>query len=47
MTDTCIACGKTVVAVHDPSGGPVSLRMMWVHTSRWVRHRPVVEDMLK
>lgn len=41
----CMACGKRIVLINiDKARGVVGLQQGWVHTSRWVRHRPVVKE---
>jgi hypothetical protein len=38
---TCQACGKPIVLInYDKARGIVGLTQAWVHTSRWVRHKP-------
>lgn len=45
MTNTCQACGKAVVLINlDMARGVVGLTRGWVHTSRWARHAPIVEE---
>jgi hypothetical protein len=45
MDKVCLACGKRVYMFnYDKANGRVGLTMAWRHYSRWVRHRPIVEE---
>jgi len=47
MRERCQACGRPIVLVNiDKARGVVGLTYGWVHTSRWVRHRPIPSEML-
>ena len=44
----CEACGKPIVKInYDKSRGVVGLTMAWVHTNRFVRHKPIAPEHLK
>jgi uncharacterized protein with PIN domain len=44
----CEACGKPIVKInYDKARGVVGLTTAWVHSNRWVRHKPIAPEHLK
>lgn len=44
----CVACGKPIHLINwDKARGVIGMTHAWVHTSRWVRHKPIPAEYLK